>query len=187
MFLLFVVLLGVFVRRLVIKGDVECVKALIREEIKRSDDPAFVRRLHAVLGVCEGGSCYDVARSLGYSARSLHHWVGRFNENGLDGLRDRQRTGRRSRVDEGVRHELSLDLRTTPRAFDYDQNLWDGKLVSFHLQKKYGVFIEVRQCQRLLHSLGFRLRQPRAVLANADLEKELEFKKTGRDRWPDLV
>jgi transposase len=172
----------VFLRRLEIKGDVESVRTRIREEMRCSCDSVYVRRLHAVLGVCEGASCYEVSRSLGYSARSLHHWVGRFNRSGLDGLRDKPKTGRCSRVDENVRRELSLDLRTTPRAFDYDQNLWDGKMVSHHLRERYGVILEVRQCQRLLHSLGFRLRQPRAVLAKADPEKEKAFKKTGRDQ-----
>lgn len=120
-----------------------------------------------------------MAESFGYSPRSLHHWVNRFNEHGFDGLKDGAKTGRNSRVGDGVKGELSLDLRTTPRAFDYDQNLWDGKLVSHHLKERYGVDLGVRQCQRLLHGLGFRLRQPRAVLAKADPEEEEEFKKTG--------
>ena len=170
-------------RRLEVVGDVEAIKSRIREEMRLGGDSSFVNRLHGVLGVCEGRSCYEVADSLGFSARSLEYWVARFNREGVDGLRDRPRPGRPCRVDEEVRRELSLDLRTTPRAFDYGQNLWDGKLVSFHLREKYGVTLAVRQCQRLLHSLGFRLRQPRAVLANADPEKEREFKKTGRDQW----
>jgi transposase len=50
--------------------------------------------------------------------------------------------------------------------------------MSLHLKKKYKVEIGVRQCQRIFNQLGFRLRKPRPVIANADPVALKGFKKT---------
>jgi transposase len=69
-------------------------------------------------------------------------------------------------------------LRLSPREFGYSQNLWDGKLLSHHLSKSYGVQLGERQCRRLFRQLGFRRRKPRPVIAKADEEAQREYKKT---------
>jgi transposase len=60
----------------------------------------------------------------------------------------------------------------------YGQNLWDGKLLSHHLSRSYGVNLGVRQCQRLFHQLGFRRRKPRPLIAKANREAQRRYKKT---------
>lgn len=150
-------------RRLLVEGDVEDVKRAIVAEIKCSDDPGYVRRLHALLDVCCGLGCREVGERLGRSARCVELWVNRFNRFGLSGLKFEPRPGRTPRLDDELLKEVALDLRTTPRAFDYSQNLWDGKLLSYHLRERYDVCLGVRQCQRLFHRLGFRLRVPRPI------------------------
>ncbi len=81
------------------------------------------------------------------------------------------------RLDKPLDIIYSLD-RTDPRNFGYGQNLWDGKLLSHHIEKVYHVKLGVRQCQRLFNKLGFRLRKPRPVIAKADEVAQTEFKKT---------
>ncbi len=73
---------------------------------------------------------------------------------------------------------INSDLRNDPRNLGYSQNLWDGKLLSYHLENVYKVKLGVRQCQRLFNKLGFRLRKPRPVIARADEEAQVDFKKT---------
>ena len=160
-----------------VMGDVEAVKRDVRAEIKCSDDSSYVCRLHALLDVCEGLGCRDVGERLGRSTRCIELWVNRFNRLGLDGLKFEPRPGRTPRLDDELLKEIALDLRTTPRAFGYSQNMWDGKLLSFHLLERYGVRLGVRQCQRLFHRLGFRLRAPRAVSDKMNPEWGESFKK----------
>jgi transposase len=166
-----------FMRRLVVLGDVEGVKKAVRDEIKCSDDAGYVTRLHAVLDVCDGLSCREAGERIGRSARCVELWVNRFNGLGMDGLKYEPRPGRPSRLDMGVLREVAQDLRTTPRSFDYPQNLWDGKLLSHHLEKRYNISLGVRQCQRLFHHLGFRLRAPRPVSDKMNPEWGEAFKK----------
>ncbi|MEM0136169.1 MAG: winged helix-turn-helix domain-containing protein [Thermoplasmatales archaeon] len=74
--------------------------------------------------------------------------------------------------------EIAEDLRRNPMDPGYSQNLWDGKLLSHHIKKRYDMDIGTRQCQRIFHKPGFRLRKPRPLMAKGDAEKKAEFKKT---------
>ena len=94
----------------------------------------------------------------------------RFERNGFAGLQDAERAGRPASLDEATRLAVGEDLRRSPFELGYSQNVWDGKLLSNHLAAKYGAQIDVRQCQRLFHQLGFRRRKPRPVIAMADPE-----------------
>lgn len=67
-----------------------------------------------------------------------------------------------------------------PREFGHAANLWDGKLLAEHLKRRHGVRLGVRQCQRLFGQLGFRLRNPRPQVAQADPLKVAAVKKLRR-------
>jgi len=156
----------------------EVVKKSIVAEIKSSGDAAYVRRLHALLDVCDGLSCKKAALRAGRTARCVELWVNRFNVLGFEGLKYDPRPGRTPRVTGKLLGEVAVDLRTTPRAFGYSQNLWDSKLLSHHLKEWYQVRLGVRQCLRIIHRLGFRLRAPRPVSDKMNPEWGEAFKKS---------
>lgn len=158
--------------------DAELMKIALQQEIVRSEEARYDHRLHGVLLVCAGRSCYEVAELFGHSPRTIEYWVERFEQSGFSGLVDQERKGRPTALDERMCRKINEDLRKTPRDFGYEQNLWDGKLLSHHLENKYNVQLGVRQCQRLFHSFGFRRRKPRPVIAQADPEAQKAYKKT---------
>ncbi len=163
-------------RQLEVK-NADIMKTAIQQEITRSEESRYDHRLHGVLLVCQGFRCSEVAEMLGDSPRIIEYWVNDFNENGFSGLHEAKRSGRPPALDESVIDKLNLDLRQNPIFFGYAQNLWDGKLLSYHLENKYRIKLGVRQCQRLFHKLEFRLRKPRPVIAKGDDEAQAEFKK----------
>jgi transposase len=150
----------------------------IQDEIHRSEESRYDHRLHGILLVCAGLSCYEVANLFGHSPRTVQYWVQRFERSGFAGLQEGERSGRPAVLDEATVRKVGADLRGDPRAFGYAQNLWDGKLLSHHLAEKYGVQLGVRQCQRLFHKLDFRRRKPRPLIAKADPEAQRAYKKT---------
>ncbi len=164
-------------RRVTIENK-EAAKAIIRDEIHRTNEARLQHRLHCILLICDGKTCADVVALFGDSLRAVQYWVKRYNEAGIDGMRDPTRLGRKPRLlaDKDV---LAQDLRHSPREFGYTQNLWDGKILSHHLKEKFNVELKVRQCQNLFHQLGFRRRKPRPVIAKADFEAQEAYKKTG--------
>ena len=166
-------------RRLEIE-DAAIMQMAIQDEIHRSDESRYDHRLHGVLLVSSGMSCYEVAELFGQSPRTVQYWVKRFEQSGFAGLQEKQRRGRPARLDAKRLEAIGADLRREPRSFGYEQNLWDGKLLSHHVSEKYGEKLGVRQCQRLFRQLGFRRRKPRPLIAKADPEAQRAFKKTPR-------
>ena len=164
--------------------DAEIMTLAIQDEISRSAEARYDHRLHGVLMVCKGLSCYEVADILGHSPRAIEYWVKRFEAKGFVGLQEKPRSGRPPRIGMEIMEQLGKDLRQTPRVFGYTQNFWDGILLSHHLASVYDVKLGARQCQRLFHKLDFRLRKPRGVIAKADPSAQEAFKKTGRKRSP---
>ena len=132
----------------------DVMRLAIQNEIQRSDESRYDHRLHGILLVAQG-----------------------FNV-GFAGLREAERPGRPGRLVDAALESLDQDLRKPPESFGYSQNLWDGKLLQHHLAHQYDVELGVRQCQRLFRELGFRLRKPRPLIAQADPEAQQAYKKT---------
>jgi transposase len=164
-------------RKLEIK-EADLMRIALQDEIKRSEESRYDHRLHGVLLVCSGLSCYHVADLLGQSPRTVQYWVQHFEKSGFAGLQEGERPGRPTVFDEARLQKIGHDLRQQPQVFGYIQNLWDGKLLSHHLSQKYGIKIGVRQCQRLFGKMGFRRRKPRPLIAKSDPEARKAYKKT---------
>src|SRR6201997_4454322 len=144
----------------------------LQDEIRRSEESRYDHRLHGVLLVAQGMTCPEVGKLLGDAPRSVEYWVRGFEEKGLAGLREGERTGRPRRLDEKQLREISSALRRMPRDMGLGGNLWDGKTLAAGIAQRYEMELGVRQCQRLFRDLGFRLRKPRPRIAQADPERQ---------------
>jgi hypothetical protein len=114
-------------RRLEIQ-DADVMRIALQQEIERSDESRYDRRLHGVLLVATGQSCGEVAGLFGEDTRTIQRWVSRFEKHGFDGLREGERPGRPRALEARQWQRLSRDLRRSPRELGRAQNLWDGKL-----------------------------------------------------------
>jgi len=159
-------------------SDQEIMRIAVQQEILRSEESRYDHRLHGVLLITHGLSCYNVADALGQDPRTVERWVKRFEKSGFAGLREGEREGRPRRLNEAQWEAINNDLRRNPREFGHTENLWDGKLLSHHLEKFHKVDLGVRQCQRIFREIGFRLRKPRPLIAHADPAAQAAFKKT---------
>ena len=70
----------------------------LRGEAGRCRDGAASRRMLALALVLEGASRKEAARAAGMDRQTLRDWVHRYNAEGLAGLRDRPRSGRKPRL-----------------------------------------------------------------------------------------
>lgn len=112
------------------------------------------------------------------AARELHAqsswavvWVRRFEEEGLEGLRTRERSGRPPRVEQRVMTKIESEVVT-------NESGWTVKEVREFVRKEAGVTYSERHILRLLHRWGARAVVPEKRLAHkAHLEERLAFKK----------
>src|SRR5919202_4699127 len=69
----------------------------LRREAARCRDAKAARRMLALAPVLGGTSREEAARAAGMDRQTLRDWVHRYNAEGLAGLRDRPRSGRKPR------------------------------------------------------------------------------------------
>jgi len=151
---------------------------LLQNEIQRHEESKYDHRLHGVLLVAKGYSCSNVGEMLGHNVKTIENWVNRFNKGGFKALMDEPHTGRPPILSSDQMAKIGEDIKGEPNLLGYCQNLWDGKLLSYHILCKFGISLSVRQCQRLFHKLDYRQRKPRTISSKSDPEKQALFKKT---------
>ena len=115
-----------------------------------------VLRARIVLRASHGASNASIARELGVTADTVCKWRRRFARQGLAGLLDRQRSGRRSRFDAITRSEL-ISLACRPVPAQLCRNHWTaGELRSALLGAALIDSISVSSVARLLSEVDLR-------------------------------
>lgn len=153
------------------------------ELYKREKNAKQKVRYHALVLMHEFKNCTKVAEIIKKSERSVQLWVKTFNKDGLKGIVLNSPPGRPSSLSESQLEELKNDILTHPRELEYDFSNWEGKSVSEHIRKKFGVALKVRRCQYILHELGFTLQRPKYAFPKADPEEQKEFIESFKKNW----
>lgn len=158
-------------------ADSETIILGLQDEIRRSEESRYDHRLHGLLLVAHGMTCPEVAALFGDAPRTVEYWIRGFEKRGLAALREGDRSGRPGRLSEKHLRGIHAALRRMPREIGLGGNVWDGKTLAAWIERRYGIALGVRQCQRLFRRLGFRLRKPRPAIAPADSERQKAHKK----------
>jgi transposase len=145
--------------------DSGAMRIAIQQEIGRSEESRYDHRLHGLLLLAAGHSCQDVAALFGEDDTTVQRWVHRFEQGGLQALRESERPGRPRSLDSMQWQELQADLRRSPQDLGLSAIVWDGSSLSDHLRSRFGVRLGVRQCQRIFRQMGLRTRASRAAAA----------------------
>ena len=115
---------------------------------------------------------------------SVAYWINRFNKEGIEGLRDRKRSGKPPKMNKEQFKRLEEDIEKSPKEFGYKQNFWNTKLIRIHILQHYITGYTNRHVQRLMHKFGYSLIKPRPKHFKRDPSQKEEFaqalKKTRR-------
>ena len=131
----------------------EAVQAALRHEAKRSPQSRFLHRLHCLLLVGTGRSCYEVAGVFGDDPRSVERWVREFQQHGIEALREKPHPGRQATLADAQMRQLELALKSVPRELGYAADVWSNKLLRAEILRRFGVTLSARHCQRLFRIL----------------------------------
>ena len=86
----------------------------LRQLARRERDGRVTARLLAIANGLDGMNRTAAAQVAGLDRQTLRDWVIRSNENGPEGLRDRPRSGRKPRLDEGQQAALKAVILRGP-------------------------------------------------------------------------
>src|SRR4051794_41718804 len=142
----------------------------LRREAGRCRVARAARRMLALALVLEGSSREEAARHAGMDRQTLRDWVHRYNEEGLAGLHDRPRSGRKPRLTAGQEAELATAVERGP---DPDRDgvvRWRRIDLKALIEARFAVRLHERSVGKGLRRLGFtrpsgRPRPPKAGAA----------------------
>ncbi|MDR4513029.1 MAG: helix-turn-helix domain-containing protein [Nitrososphaeraceae archaeon] len=113
----------------------------------------------------------DVAKELHRCRAWAYKWYKRYNENGLEGLKDQPRTGRPPDVPKETMLKIKNELAESNAG-------WDFRQVMDLIYNKTGVRYHEVHIHRLLHKWGFKSKVPKKRFVNTVSTKEKKsFKK----------
>ncbi len=100
-----------------------------------------------------------------------YKWLHRFDKDGLDGLKDKERSGRPPDVPKGVMVKIKQELAESNTG-------WDFRQVMDLIYKKTGVRYHEVHIYRLLHKWGFKSKVPQKRFVHTASKKDkMKFKK----------
>lgn len=132
-------------------------------------------RLLAAIRRKKGDSIDDVARALEKPRRTVHGWLQRFEQRGINGVYDKKQPGRTPQLNKSQLKKFRRELLKGPP--HVPSHLWTMRLVSEHIKKEYGVEYKRGNVFRLLRVVGFSVQKPRPQHYKADKEAQEQFKK----------
>ena len=119
------------------------------------DDVAQSRRLLALAAVVDGMNRTDAARVGGMDRQTLRDWVHRFNEEGLEGLKNRRSPGAPKRLTDAQLAELTQIVEQGPDP-DIDGVVrWRRSDLVRVVEERFGVVYAERTMSEILKKLGF--------------------------------
>lgn len=128
----------------------------LRREARRSRDANQSRRLLALALILEGASRTEAARLAGMDRQTLADWVHRYNAEGVAGLLDRKRTGRRPLLSGAQLAELDRIVETPPDPVADGVVRWRCCDLKALIAKRFGIEISEGSVGRILKERGFR-------------------------------
>jgi transposase len=157
--------------------------AELRWAAARCGDGALARRALALAMVLEGKSRMEAARSAGMDRQTLRDWVHRYNDSGLDGLKNRPNLGAPPRkLAPEQEQEVAAWVRQGPDPARHKVVRWRLVDLRDEIARKFGVQLHERSVGKVLARLNFSHVSARPRHPSQDAAAQEAHKKTS-PRW----
>lgn len=139
---------------------------------KKENDPKVKERLLLIIKVREDKQIpFHVVKEMHRSNPWASDWLKRYDKEGLEGLRNRTKSGRPSEISEEISYQIKKELKENNKG-------WTTKQVEELIVKKSGIKYHYTHIYRILRKWGFKQKVPRKVHVNtASVEEKEAFKK----------
>ena len=152
----------------------------LRRRARQETDGRVACRLLGVANAVAGMPRAQAARQAGMDRQTLRDWVIRFNAEGVAGLRDRPKSGRPNRLDEGQLAAFKALVLRGPDPERDGVSSWRAKDLCRIVAARFGVTYSENGMLRLLHELDLSWQKARPIHPEADLKAQARFKKNSR-------
>lgn len=161
------------------KYSIKKLKELYQNE---KNAKAKLRLLAAILRK-EGKSLDAISESIHTPKTTVHDWLSRLENMGMDGLFDDKRSGRPSRLSPEQKEELKKVLSESPEKQDIPFKVWTTPLVQYVIYKLFNVEYKTRNVIKIMKKLGFSIKVARSKNKKANTKAQEEFKKKLKKKY----
>ena len=138
---------------------------------KKENDSKVKERLLLIIKVEDKQIPFRVVKEIHRSNPWASDWLKRYNKEGLEGLKDRTKSGRPPELSEETSYQIKKELKESNQG-------WTTKQVEELIIKKSGIKYHYTHIYRILRKWGFKQKVPRKVHVNTASQEEKEaFKK----------
>jgi transposase len=149
----------------------------LKKVYKKEKNAKAKLRLLAALRRKDGETLESIAFSLEKPKITIHDWLKRFEQGGLNKIHDTKQPGKPSRLSKSQLKELDKVLDSSPQKQNLPFTLWTTKLVQYVIFKLFNVKYELWNIRKIAHKLGFAFKVPRQQHRKANKKAQEKFKK----------
>lgn len=150
----------------------EDIKAMFRDDERYT----IGIRLYAVYQVSLGQPSRKLEDLYNTSFKQITNWVHRFEQEGIEGLRDKKGRGRTPRLSEDQRKQISILLHEAPEEHGYTSATWTGPMLIEWIEKHFHIVYKKAQIYNVLKSLGYSYQKGRGIFPEASEQEQTAFK-----------
>lgn len=143
-------------------------------------------RLYAVYQVSLGKPSRALEELYNTSFKQITNWVHQFEQEGIDGLRDKPGRGRKSQLsDEQYERLRQVMINETPESHGFNTVTWTGPLLMEYIKNEFGITYKKAQIYNIIKSLEFTYQKGKGTYPESDQVAQENFsealKKTNRE------
>jgi transposase len=158
---------------LVIRDDLTAGE--LRRHARREPRRRAALRMLAIANALEGMSRAEAARLAGLERQALRDAVVRYNAEGLSGLYDRPKPGRRERLSEAEQAALAAHIFRGPDPERDGVSAWTRADLYLWLEDHFGKTFHPSRLSRVLRRLDLSRQKTRPVHPQADPKAQEQF------------
>jgi transposase len=150
----------------------------LRKAAKHEGNPLVVRRALAIALVLDGYARKSAAEACGMDRQTLRDWVHRYNEGGLEGLRECRHNNRLSPLTPEAGEALAALVEQGPDPAIHGVVRWRRVDLKRELEARFGIHVHERTVGGYLARLGYRRLSVRPQHTDADPQEQDAFRRT---------
>lgn len=139
--------------------------AEVEQAINYSSQAAVRQRAIAVRLLHLGYKPEQVAQMVAITANTVWTWHRRFRKDGLAGLEDKPKPGRKTKADDAYVRKLDEALNCDPQQLGLPFTVWTVKKLRLYLHQQTGILLSDSRFRALLRKHGYVWRQPKHDLS----------------------
>jgi transposase len=143
----------------------------LEDAYKNEKDARVKERMLLIMLIKEGKIAAHAARELHRAKSWAYTWRDRYEAGGIEGLRDKPRSGRPAMISQKVQMSVRKELKSNPYG-------WKTREVMRLIYRRAGVVYSETHICRLLQKWGFRRKVPiKRHFKTASMQEKDDFKK----------